>query len=63
MAVVVQLAEPVTSDVPSVSPFLKPVMVASSAGLAIPYCRVMSFAVTLRLAGVTVRLVAPELVA
>ncbi len=39
-----------TPDVPRISPFLKPVMVASNVGLASPYARVLLLAVTVRLA-------------
>jgi len=40
VAVVEQLAEPLTPDVPRVSPFTKPETVAVNVGSAAPYWRV-----------------------
>ena len=53
-AVVVQSGLPVTSLVARVSPLTKPVMVASRAGLGVPYGRLWSFAVTVSSTAVTV---------
>ena len=50
VAVVVQVGLPVTPEVARVSPFLKPLIVASKAGLAAPYSRLLSLAVTVRVA-------------
>src|SRR2546426_687629 len=54
VAVVVQLALPVTPEVPNVSPFLKPLSVAVKVGLAAPYARFLSSAVTVKCALVIV---------
>src|SRR5438093_10551351 len=51
-----QLALPVTPEVPSVSAFLKPLIVAVNAGLASPYSRLALFAVTVRWAFVIVKI-------
>ena len=53
MAALLQLAVPVTPEVARFSPFLKPLMVASKAGLASPYWRDLSSAVTVSTAFVT----------
>ena len=53
MADVKQAGLPRTPELASFSPFLKPVIVASKPGLASPYCRVLSFAVTTSTACVT----------
>ena len=50
----VKLGEPVTPLVANISPFLKPLKLAVKAGLASPYSRDASSAVTVRVALVTV---------
>ncbi len=59
-AVVEQAGLPVTSLVARVSPLTKPLMVASRAGLGVPYGRLWSLAVTVSWTGVIASATVPE---